>query len=190
MYRTTKAFIPYQDGYVAEVPSPVPPDGGNWALTSTNLLQTKTYDWLIWTWTKVPEPVATPEVPETPVSDYFNDAVKSVELLKKVRKSGEGRVQKEMVEVKIDYFKPTGKWYSEASFKIELEREGDSLDCLPVPRAIDDMRAKGHRPNLQDRHDCPFIWVVRVMWRQEVYAQYLWLPRNLKDVTGERTVET
>lgn len=78
------------------------------------------------------------------------------------------------VTVKIDYFKPTGKWYAEGSFEMELESiDSHNLNCLPVVKKIKEMRDAGIRPGLVDSKSCEFVWVVRVVFEGEEYAQYL-----------------
>ena len=88
--------------------------------------------------------------------------------------------------VRIDYFKPTGKWYGEGSFEMELETLGPHhVKTLSVPDRIDEMRAAGKRPGLTDSTDCGFVWVVRVVVAGETYAKYLWQPRILDALAKE-----
>jgi len=97
--------------------------------------------------------------------------------------------------IKIDYFKPTGKWYSEGSYEMPLEVVVIKQPPLPpeilrvktygVPRLIDEMRANGKRPGLVDSKECEFVWVVKVIYQGEVWAQYLWLPTKLNAIARE-----
>ncbi len=91
-----------------------------------------------------------------------------------------------MITVKIDYFKPTGKWYAEGSFEMELEAiEQSHLNCLPVPKKINEMRDAGIRPGLVNSKNCEFVWVVKVMFLEEVYMQYLFQPKGLEQAAKE-----
>lgn len=93
---------------------------------------------------------------------------------------------KHRVKIAVDYFKPTGKWYSEGSFEMELETLGPHhLNCLPVPEKIREMRDAGTRPGLVDSKTCEFVWVVRVLFEDKVYAQYLFQPKGLEDAARE-----
>ena len=86
------------------------------------------------------------------------------------------------VRVEIDYFKPTGKWYDEGSFEMDLESLGPHhLNTLPVPRRIKEMREQGTRPGLVDSKTCEFVWIVRVRFEGDDYAQYLFQPKGLED---------
>jgi hypothetical protein len=85
------------------------------------------------------------------------------------------------ITVRIDYFKPTGKWYSEGSFEIELETLGPHhINTLPVPTKIKEMRERGERPGLTDNRNCEFVWVVRVLFEGDIYVQYLYQPKGLE----------
>jgi len=82
-------------------------------------------------------------------------------------------------KIRIDYFKPTGKWYGVGEFFMDLPEARGHVITISVPDRIDEMRRHGERPGLVDRIDCPFVWVVKVIVDGEVISQYLWQPEAL-----------
>lgn len=83
------------------------------------------------------------------------------------------------VKVRIDYFKPTGKWYSSAEIFRHVSISNGTPASWEVSRHITQLRECGVRPGLENSKECGLVWVVCVVYAGEVTAQFLWLPEYL-----------
>lgn len=65
-----------------------------------------------------------------------------VESLEKFRAAGDDRRKGQPMLVKLDYFKPSGKWYADGSYRTRREDLGD------IWREVEDLQRAGKLPGL------------------------------------------
>lgn len=95
-------------------------------------------------------------------------------------------MQKVTATIKIDYYKPTGKYYSSGSFDMELcwIEGGNCCYSYPVVDEIQHLRETGKAPGLINGGK-EFVWVARVFYNGEEEGSYIMLPEELHELARE-----